>query len=496
MKRLGFALLALLVLRGDMYQDMSNAVGGKRAGTFYAPAFGSCTWDATHDTGGCINQAIEAAHQAGGGMVVLPVGTAGVSTPITTSYNNIGIGCGAPGGSRAASDPYNYPPVAEPATGCELKWIGPSDGRIMSFAAADDTQFIVGAKVDNVRFNGNNGLAADGLYLRSSHGGEFTNLRFVGGFNGGNVINLDVVPGDHHVPHGSQWNHFTNTDVINWKYTSNGIKLGFYQSANPGSIGANASLNTFDQLHIYTGNGATGKAIWCWGCDNNRFNMAYVATDTGGTSIDLDIYTDNGHWFPAIGNFFDHVAYNSAVARGKTTYPTCTGMTAFPSFGNCTWGNEFRKIDGSNGVPNPTIEPGVYLKYSYDYGMEVNAGGAFLAGDGQRAAQTVMGGVGGLHPCNNDSYAYGAGVGSHYCFGAGQTALLFSNASTTVGQQDHFTVSFVGTPGAEHLRFGRPLGTGIYLFDDAPIKLTLPTSCTGLPSGTLRNNAGVVNVCP
>ena len=88
-----------------------------------------------------------------------------------------------------------------------------------------------------------------------------------------------------------------------------------------------------------------------------------------------------------------------------------------------------------------------------------------------------MGGMGGLHPCGNDSATYGASVGSHYCFGAGQTAQLYSNASTVVGQQDHFTVGFAGTPGAMDLRVDHPLGTGRYVFGGgvtfgAPIALT------------------------
>ncbi len=34
------------------------------------------------------------------------------------------------------------------------------------------------------------------------------------------------------------------------------------------------------------------------------------------------------------------------------------------------------------------------------------------------------------------------------------------------------------------------------LFDAYAVFSTMPTSCSGLPTGTLRNNSGVVNVCP
>ncbi len=56
---------------------------------------GSCTWDATHDVGSCINLAISAAVDAEGGTVVLPCGTFGLSTPISNSTSGVHLlGCG------------------------------------------------------------------------------------------------------------------------------------------------------------------------------------------------------------------------------------------------------------------------------------------------------------------------------------------------------------------------------------------------------------------
>ena len=58
MRRLAAALAALLLLRADMFQDAGNAEQPaalnnitKAAGSYYAPAYGACTWDAAHDIG-------------------------------------------------------------------------------------------------------------------------------------------------------------------------------------------------------------------------------------------------------------------------------------------------------------------------------------------------------------------------------------------------------------------------------------------------------------
>ena len=494
MTRYLLSLALLLLPGGASAQQVPDPVSAQGALLYFPKNFGACTWDATHDVGACINLAMAAAAAAGGGTVSLPAGTYGVSTPITTSSDGVAVVCNQNTSSQKASEPYGASPAD--TAGCELKWIGSAGGKIMSFSAADDSKFLVGARVHDVRFNGNNGLAAGGLYLRTTYGGDFRGLSFVGGFAGGNVIELDVVPGEHVVPHGTQYNHFTDTGIFNNGFTSNGLKLGYYQSAT--GQGANASVNMFDNLHIYTGSGTTGKAIWCLGCDNNTFRTAYLSVP-GGIAVDLDIYTANGRWFQANNNVFDKVAWGfpggTAVARGKTTYPACTGFN-FPSLGNCTWGNEFRTMDGSNGTPPPVVEPGAYVKYSIDYGVSVNTN-ALLAGDGQRPSQLIMQHYDGLHECGNDALANGANTGTYYCI-ENNTALTFSNGKATAGQIDRFTIGLNGgTPGAENLLYGHSIGTGKHIFEGAAqVGNTLmvgavPAACGSLGvQGSLCLNAG------
>jgi hypothetical protein len=63
-----FGLMLAMPAQADMYPDASNAAQpaalnnlGKAAGSYYAPAYGACTWDATHDVGPCLTQALTTA---------------------------------------------------------------------------------------------------------------------------------------------------------------------------------------------------------------------------------------------------------------------------------------------------------------------------------------------------------------------------------------------------------------------------------------------------
>ena len=94
-----------------MYQDASNAKQpqaannlGKAAGSFYGPAYGTCTWDATHDVGPCVNEALAAA-ASGGGTVTLPPGIYGLSTKIVWPANGgpVGLRCAAGTGAGVGS---------------------------------------------------------------------------------------------------------------------------------------------------------------------------------------------------------------------------------------------------------------------------------------------------------------------------------------------------------------------------------------------------------
>lgn len=435
-------------------------------GTAILPRFGAVCDGVSDDSA-----AMQAAANANPGLdIILPAGKiCAIAVSVTANANSVGFSC----------------PVDSDAVvggrGCELKWTGAAGGRMLAFIAPSGSTSnfrLNGNFVKRIRFNGNNGLAKDAIYLAGVYRPVLQRLSFVGGFSGGSIINFDILPVVQGVTfgenQGNQYGESHGIDIYNTGFTSNGIYLGYYQ--NVGAVpGANASINDFQNLHIFTGSGNNGRGIWCYGCDNNTFRNVYITT-TGAPPIDFDIANVNSHLFGANNNIFDHLGFlgGNTISRGTTSVPSCTAF-AYPASGTCSWGNELRALDGSNGTVNPVQEPGSFLKWSFDYGLAVNDNN-LIAGDGIRAAETLMQTTGATNICGTDSLAFGAGVLSYYC-AVDTPAHFFSNGSATGGQQDHFTIGIYGSNGSRNLRWNHPAGTGFYEFADSDVKMNaLPAS--------------------
>ncbi len=425
---------------------------------------------------------------ANGGIIDFPPGkTCQTAATILVTGDSAGFTCSV---SAEVIGGFTGMPVSG-SKGCELKWTGAAGGRMMSFASPTGAVSIVGASVTGLRFNGNNGLAGDGLHLSGLYGGAFRDLRFVGGFSAGSVLNLDIPQVE--APVGDQYNHFSDISIFNTGFTSNTIFLGFYQSLT--GTPANASFNYFTNVQLFTGSGATGKGIWCLGCDNNQFSNTTMTT-SGGTAIDFDIYNANGVIFGANHNIFDHVGYvgGPTVSRGTTSVPACAPFN-LSTFGQCSWGNELRSMDGSNATANPTVEPGSFIKWEFDYGLNVNQV-SLIAGDGLRPAQTIMESVGGVGVCGAESLSFGAHTGSFYCAN-NIPDLYFSNGIP--GTPSRFIAGLYGAAGAEDLQFTRVIGTGRYKFDQnmyaaKSLEVGIGGACTTLGSpGSVCLNATSTN---
>jgi hypothetical protein len=435
-----FGVALALPAYADMYQDASNAVQpkalnnlGKAAGSFFAPAYGNCTWDATHDVGPCINAALTAAAQAGGGTVNLPPGALGLATKVVWPQTGqpIALRCPSGGGSGA--------------TATTLKWIGAVAGRMVEIRT--DNGSVKGSEITQCGFDGNAGLAADGLYLSSVDHGHFDDLSFVGGFNGGNVVNLTV---DSPPPaQGSQNNTFDNLFVANGVggvYTSNQLRLGTYIRASDGVHG-NAAFNVARNI-VIGGNG--GTAIICEGCDNNYISGRVFHN---GTSIDLTVATAGSQMFPANGNVFSPMYYSGTfIARGQTSFPSCT---PFPT---CTY-NNFVSIDETNATPAPTIEPGAGLQWASNSGYTVGAQfyGVSAKRSGLIAAQDLT--LRGSCPANAASY--GTSATTYLCNSENTPYVFFDDAGG-----NRFEISNTGSGTAKNLRFNKTAGTGLFQFGE------------------------------
>jgi len=419
---------------------------------FYAKSFGSCTWDATHDVGPCINTALNAASTAGGGTVVMPVGTYGLSTTITwPTANSVRMNCPSGGGSGIGAT--------------TIKWIGAAGGRMVSIKTMSGA--VKGAELTNCVFHGNGGLAADGLYLASVDHGHFDDLSFVGGFNGGNVVNITV---DGPEPaQGSQNNTFNNLYVDNGaggSFTSNQFRLGAFMDAT--GVHGNAAFNRGDNLFI--GGNAPSTGILCVGCDNNYFSGRVFNT---GTSIDLTVAVSGSHMFPANGNVFAPMFYSGTfVSRGQTTFPTCT------RYSSCTYNNSV-VIDQTNATPSPTAEPGVDLHWGSNSG--------YLSGFSVVGKSTVQPGLFVAHDlsiwgaCQNNALASVGGKQSavYLCNSENSPYLMLDSIGG-----DSYQIDNTGAAGAKNLRFYHGAGTGKFQFSDT----------VQLDNGLLPQANGVGNI--
>jgi len=506
-RRFAIALVALLLLRADMYPDASNAVQpqalnniAKVSGSFYAPAYGACTWDATSDVGPCIQSAIAAAVQAGGGTVSLPAGTYGISSTVTVTASNVGIRC-------------NH---------TALKWLGAPGGRMMSVSPhyGDISKVqLRGTSVKGCEFQGNG--AADGLYLASLFGWTMENLKFVGPFNGGNVLSFDVVPAVNGTTFGSNINIQDGVargiEIYNQyaSATSRGIYLGSYMT--PTGNAGNASYFRIEDFSVFN-SGAGTTSIYSWGADNVRFGIGRVFNN-GGTAIDLDIATHNvltttgntnsttsltglasttnlgvgqsvtgvgianGTTIAAIAGttvtlskaatatatgvsvsfksmfgsgdivFEQFAAANaSIIARGQTTHPGCTTEQP-PTAAWCTVGNKILQLDQGNASPVPTVEPGAHLHWASSLGYAVGSG--FSGGAANEPAFWAQPGTGYTNICHNAALAKSIGTLGYFC----PNSEIFQ-FDTTFGERIVLKFGGAGPSGNFDLQLLQPEGTG------------------------------------
>lgn len=357
-------------------------------------------------------------------------------------------------------------------TGATLKWGGTCGAgtRMMSIVAPSGSTSnyrLERNAVRNVKFDGNNGCAADGLYLAGLYRPQLDRLLFTG-FNGGNVLDIEPAsakPGTTFASTddpGTQKGEFTAIDIRQSGYTSVPLRLGAYYDS---AAWHNASYNYFEGLSII-GNGAVA-GIFCVGCDNQTF----IETNIAGTSlsVDMSIAVSGANLFPANGNTFNHyLGTGSFIARGQTTFPTCTAV-AYPLVSlNCTWANIIRDADRTNGSVSPTIEPGAQLTWEDNTGAGTTQ--VFFGVTNLRPGLIVSNEIGNYNTCRQAAIDNAAENTSLYgCDGSQGDIYKLDNANGS-----RFGVYLDGAGNSANLAFRRRAGTGHYVLDQPLIGM--PTS--------------------
>lgn len=108
--------------------------GNATSGIYPAQNYGSCTWDAAHDSSACVNTAIGAATIAGGGTVLLPPGNLYWANPVTIKTGIRLVGAGALA-TKILCDTHSLPCIGNVAAD-QLAGIGLTDFSIYPYSSA------------------------------------------------------------------------------------------------------------------------------------------------------------------------------------------------------------------------------------------------------------------------------------------------------------------------------------------------------------------------
>lgn len=234
-----------------------------------AKSYGACTWDSTHDVGACVNTAISAAMTDGGGTVVLPCGTFGLTNQVLVQTSGVHLqGCGV--GIRGNGN----------VSLTRLVWVGAATATpaMLIQTAAGGGALTISADVT--------GIAVDCAYLCNYaikiNGVSYSVLKILGA--GARVTNVWFTTPTDLIGLGNQ--HLSG-EIYSYdasdSYSPTGILLDAGCTFALGCF--NTSLNNFDVLSAWYHN---GDGIVFADSDNNRIAMLRTVrqgTTQGGAGV-------------------------------------------------------------------------------------------------------------------------------------------------------------------------------------------------------------------
>lgn len=319
------------------------------------------TGNGTTDDTSSIQATINAARDAGGGVVYFPTGKYKITSTLNINHSSIVLVGNGSGNSHNLG-------LDDNAT--VLTWGGTAGGTMISVSA------VSGASNQNISRSGVEGIHLDGsvsagigIEVKSHNMGTFENL-YLNEFTS-KAISLDVVPtlGE---AIDTQSNTFENIFIRQTVSNGDGIYLN-------GLANGNTSYNQFKNIDILHSN---GKGIVLATCDNNLFEKIRLTRTGTGTGLGIEFLgSSTSALFSAAANHMVHVTSPSGVTARGGTYPSTSNNIFFYDIGN--------------GSPFPTIESGATLNVYTEEGIFYNPGISHLAiGDGitpTRAAKSAIG---------------------------------------------------------------------------------------------------------
>lgn len=309
---------------------------------YFAEAYGSCTWDGTHDVGACINEAIAAANAAGGGRVIVSGGTLGVSTPIVLQAKVWLEGAGGANGGQC---------------GTQLKWIGSAGSTIASLGSDASSSTPAGSGLLRMCISGE-GVAATAFKIRSAEYGIFSDLYL----SKVTAAGIDANPST-----------AANTNVAFNDFYRVYVDLSDASAIN--AVGLLIGSGTtdghdFTQNHfvMFTVNFQDGNGIECGAADYNFFHQSGVEPVGGGTGISLHMLGSASSDLRACRDNF----FQGGFGAGGSGGPVAETNT-YPSINNDLW------LGLTSGGTLPTLNGAATLRYittngSYFDNRKSNAG--------------------------------------------------------------------------------------------------------------------------
>ncbi len=312
--------------------------------TVRAMNFGACVWDNAHDVAPCIQAAVNAAADAGGGDVIVPLGSYELASTLVIGTDLVRLI------SAGGSDGLPWDDLSQQGTfPTVLTWTGGSGApmlTIMPPANKTSGHPLRGNGIRGILFNAN-GIAGFGAELLSVRAGEFR-FGFRDAVTAG--VLLDTVPlGE---ANDVQDNIFsirgTNGDT-------DGDGIRFQATGNGGAENGNVSGNIFDYADMRVRNG------WC---------LDYTTNGTAPLTADNDIFRFAS--CQQVGNTGGQGGGIHFVGGSDQVFQRYGGARVLQETG--TTGNLFRMLDTGNGTPAPTINGGTPIVWTDSNGVTYDEG--------------------------------------------------------------------------------------------------------------------------
>lgn len=275
--------------------------------------------DGKTDNSSTLQAVVNAAGQAGGGIVNLPAGVCATSKTITVSYSNVMlVGAGV-----------SFPFSAPRPSATSILWTGAAGGTLLEYGSTAAP--VQGGGFDGISLLSNNGSAGYGIKLNGAEGSTFMN--FSADMFSAAAVDLSNTQFD------QMHDLFTNYVLTNTVNTGAGIIIG---TTNQNS----AYYNEFDSGVIIIKNGTGVEFLQS---DGNFFNNTQESMVANGQGL--------GVLF-GCGSISDHMIALTPGYSNTHNAVAVTGQSHGCAWPHEAWADSIQQYNAAGGVAVPVVGTG------------------------------------------------------------------------------------------------------------------------------------------